>query len=159
MESLIVEIKSKCEIEILAYCLMPNHWHMVVRTKENGDLARFFRRLTQVHAQRLHKMRDTRGRGYIYQSRYKSFPILTDEYLVTVIRYVEANALRAALVERAENWRWCSLYRRIINNEKFSEILTPPPIQLPKPWSDFVNLPITPEQVGRIRLDYFAQRK
>jgi hypothetical protein len=52
------------------------------------------------------------GCGHLYQGTYKSFPVESDEHLLAVLCYVEANALRAGLVERAEEWRWSSLWRR-----------------------------------------------
>jgi hypothetical protein len=61
----------------------------------------------------LHAHRHTTGYGHIYQGRFKSFPIEEDESLLKVLRYVERNALRANLVERAQDWRWSSLWRRL----------------------------------------------
>ena len=61
---------------------------------------------------RWHAHHHTEGTGHLYQGRFKTFPIEEDEHLLTVLRYVEGNALRANLCERAEDWRWCSLWRR-----------------------------------------------
>ncbi len=59
---------------------------------------------------RWHAHHQTSGTGHLY--RFKSFPIQSDEHLYTVLRYVERNAVRAELVERAEDWRWSSTWRR-----------------------------------------------
>ena len=98
-------------IRLLAYCLMPNHWHMVLWPRKDGEITQFLRWLTITHRQRRHANRHTTGYGH--QGRFKSFPIERDESLLNVMRYVERNALRANLVERAQDWRWCSLWRRL----------------------------------------------
>lgn len=97
---------------LLGYCVMPTHWHLVVWPRKDGQLSQFMRWLTVTHTQRWHAHRHTTGTGPIYQGRFKSFPIEMDEHLLTVLRYVERNALRAKLVARAEDWPWSSLWLR-----------------------------------------------
>ena len=77
----------------------------------------FLRWLTLTHSQRLHVHRHTTGYGHIYQGRFKSFPVEEDQAALNVIRYVEHNALRAQLISRAQDWRWCSLWRRVMGIE------------------------------------------
>ena len=89
------------QMRLLAYCVMPNHWHLVVWPRKDGDLSRFMNWLTLTHTQRWHQHRHTVGVGHVYQGRFKSFPVETNEYLLTVCRYVERNPVRAGLVERA----------------------------------------------------------
>src|SRR5881398_1576643 len=91
-------------IRLLAYCLMPNHWHLVLWPEKDGELTAFLRWLTHTHTMRWHAHYHTGGTGHVYQGRFKSFPVETDEHLYTVLRYVERNALRANLVARAEDW-------------------------------------------------------
>ena len=100
------------DMRLLAYCLMPNHFHLLLWPREDGDLSRFMRWLTVTHTQRWHAHHRTAGTGHLYQGRFKSFPVQSDEHFLTVCRYVERNALRANLVERAEDWRWGSLAAR-----------------------------------------------
>ena len=95
-------------MRLLAYCVMPNHWHLVVWPRHDGDLSRFMNWLTLTHTQRWHQHRHTVGEGHVYQGRFKSFPVETNEYLLMVCRYVERNPVRAGLAERAEQWRWSS---------------------------------------------------
>lgn len=90
---------------LLAYCLMPNHWHLVVRPTEDGGMSNLIRWVTLTHTQRLHAHRHTAGQGHVYQGRFKSFPVQDDDHFLVVCRYVERNALRAGLVDRAEHWR------------------------------------------------------
>jgi len=110
-ERVLCETLAKKPMRILGYLVMPNHWHMVLWPEHDGDLASFMQRLTTTHVRRWHLHRKTVGCGHLYQGTYKSFPIDADEHLLTVLAYVERNALRAGLVERAEDWRWSSLWR------------------------------------------------
>ena len=105
-ERVMTQACSRVSMRLLAYCVMPNHWHLVVWPRQDGDLSRFMNWLTLTHTQRWHTHRQTVGTGHLYQGRFKSFVVQTDEHLLTVCRYVERNALRAGLVERAEAWRW-----------------------------------------------------
>jgi putative transposase len=109
---LLAQVREAVPVDLLAYCLMPNHWHLVLRPAADGDLSKFMLRLTTAHVRRHYAhYHDTAG-GHLYQGRFKNFPIEEDPHLLTVLQYVEANALRARLVRRAENWKWGSLYAR-----------------------------------------------
>jgi putative transposase len=99
-------------MRLLSFCLMPNHWHLVVWPQKDGELSEFMRWLTVTHTQRWHAHYQTAGTGPLYQGRFKSFPIQEDEHLLAVCRYVERNALRANLANKAEAWRWCSLGKK-----------------------------------------------
>jgi putative transposase len=93
---------------LLAYCLMPNHWHFVLWPRIDGELTAFVRWLTKTHAQSLRHWRGTVGRGAVYQGRFKASGIDTDRYFYTAIRYVERNPVRAGLAATAEDWLWSS---------------------------------------------------
>jgi putative transposase len=101
-ERIMVAAMGRFPIRLLAYCLMPNHWHMVLRPRKGSEVTAFLRWLTLTHSQRLHAHRHTTGYGHIYQGRFKSFPIEQDQSLLNVLRYVERNALRANLVDQAQ---------------------------------------------------------
>src|SRR6516225_1361838 len=109
---------------LLAYCLMPNHWHLVLWPEKDGELTAFLRWLTHTHTMRWHAHYHTSGTGHLYQGRFKSFPIECDDHLYTVLRYVERNALRANLVKRAEDWRWSSLWARRSGDEAARTLLS-----------------------------------
>jgi putative transposase len=108
-ERVLAEALGRDRMLLLAYCIMPNHFRLVLWPREDGDLPRFMRWLTMTHTQRWHAHRRTAETGQLYQGRYKPFPVDSDEHLWTVCRYVERNPVRAALVARAEDWRWGSL--------------------------------------------------
>jgi len=73
--------------------------------------------LTVTHTQRRHAHYSTAGTGPLFQGRFKSCPIQADDHFLTVCRYVERNALRANLVEHAEEWHWSSLWQREHNTK------------------------------------------
>ena len=104
-ERVLLEAHRRVPIRILSWCLMSNHWHFVLWPKSDGELTRFMRWLTLTHAQRWKHSHDAVGHGHLYQGRFKSFPIEQDEHLLTVLRYVERNPVRAGAAKRAENWR------------------------------------------------------
>lgn len=141
-------------VGLLAYCLMPNHWHLVLRPTHDGELSRYVRWLTLTHTQRWHAHRQTFGGGHVYQGRYKSFLIQAEGHLATVCRYVERNPLRANLVERAEDWTWSSLYRWNAGSAKDRDLLAPWPVpggRRPPNWLDRVNTPQTEAELEALR--------
>src|SRR5438093_1473819 len=106
-ETVVAQVHGRLPCRLLCYCLMPNHWHLVLWPTEDGELSEFMRLLTVTHTQRWHAHYHSAGTGPLYQGRFKSFPIEEDEHLLTVCRYVERNGLRAKLAARAEAWPWC----------------------------------------------------
>ena len=149
-ERILAEAWERTGTRILCYCVLPNHWHMVLWPREDDELSEFMRWLTVTHAQRWHAHHHTAGTGPIYQGRFKSFPIQRDDHLLTVCRYVERNALRANLVERAEDWRWSSLWRRRNGKAADRAFLQPQsawPVAPPRNWVAAVNRPDNPAEL------------
>jgi REP element-mobilizing transposase RayT len=97
-ETVLREAKERTDMRILAYCIMPNHWHLVLYPRKNGNLSTFVNWLTLTHTQRWHAAHRTIGHGHLYQGRYKSFLCETDAHFIQLVRYVERNPLRAHLV-------------------------------------------------------------
>jgi putative transposase len=124
---------------LLAYCLMPNHWHLVLWPKAASNLSTWMQWLTVTHTHRWHQHYHSLGQGPLYQGRFKSFPIQEDGHLLTVMRYVEANALRAGLVEKAEAWRWGSPWVRQRGSPEQRAMLCSSPVELPADWGAIVN--------------------
>ena len=143
------EAQERVPVDVFAYCLMPNHFHLVVRPKEDGHLAEFMRLGTVTHSMRWHQYRATGGTGAVYQGRYKSFPVQSNEYFYNVCRYVEANALRGTLVSRAEEWPWSSLWTRGKNCNTLR--LCEWPILQPPDWLDLVNQSAARDDLDTIR--------
>jgi putative transposase len=151
-ENVLLEAHQRHSIEIFAWCIMSNHWHFVVRPRRDGDLSRFFGFLTLTHAARWEAAHDAVGMGHVYQGRFKNFMIQEDGHLLTVLRYVERNPLRAEAVARAEDWRWSSLHVRLHGPEKLGRLLSDWPIDRPRNWTALVNQPQTQTEVEAIQL-------
>jgi putative transposase len=148
-ERILAEGLARYAVQLFAYQLMPNHWHVVLRPQRDGQMSQFLRWITATHTMRYHAHYHTSGQGHVYQGRFKSFPIQADGHLLTVARYVERNALRAGLVERAEHWRWGSLAKWLEPTEP--PLLTPWPVpRLPR-WVERVNEPLTERELEAIR--------
>lgn len=150
-ENVLEEAKDKYSMRILAYCLMPNHWHLILCPRKDGDLNLFMQWLTLTHTQRWHTHYHSVGHGHLYQGRYKSFPIQSDQYLLTACRYVESNAYRAKLTKKAEDWGWSSLWRREYGDTKQKELLSLWPIEIPKDYLSSINIPQTEKELELIR--------
>ena len=145
------EAVERVDMRVLAYCLMPNHWHLILWPREDGDLSKFTGWLTLTHTQRWHAHRHSTGSGHVYQGRFKSFPVQEDEHFLNVCRYVERNALRARLVRRAENWRWGSLHRWKSGTAEEKRLLSPWPLQRRGGWLDYVNTPQSEAELAALR--------
>lgn len=150
-ESLMQEAKELTGMRILAYCVMPNHFHLVLYPRTDTDLAEFMGWLTTTHVRQYRTHTNTVGHGHLYQDRYKSFPVQTNEYATTLIRYIEQNPLRAKLVRRAEDWRSSSLFRREKGGVKEKKLLDPLPIELPTNYLTSVNELLGTENLADIR--------
>jgi putative transposase len=152
-DKLITEAFERVPLRIIGYTLMRNHWHFVVwpRQRQNEQVTAFFRWLTLTHSQRWHAHHGTSGMGHVYQGRFKSFPIAADEHLLAVLRYVERNPLRCGLVERAETWRWGSLFRRTQGTAEERALLAESPVPMGRSWYAHVNQPQTEAELEAIR--------
>lgn len=144
------EARERTEMRILAWCVMPNHWHLVLWPRADGDLSAFTGWVTLTHTQRWHAHRRSAGSGHVYQGRFKSFPVQEDRHFLTLCRYVERNALRANLVKQAEAWRWGSLHAYTQRGPQ-AELLTSWPIRRSGNWVQHVNAPQTEPEVAAIR--------
>ncbi|TWU47979.1 transposase [Rubripirellula reticaptiva] len=140
------------QIELFSYQLMPNHYHLVLRPLVDGEMSRFMGWVGGTHTMRYHAHYKTSGLGHVYQQRYKSFPIQDDGHFFVVCRYVERNALRAGLVDRAERWRWGSLWRWMQSSPPDPKLLSRWPLpRLPR-WTQRVNEPLSQHELDAVRL-------
>lgn len=144
----IARASEEIPLPVLGYCLMPNHFHLVVMPAADGDLSRWMHRVLNTHVRRYHTFHGTSG--HIWQGRFKAFPIEEDEHLLTVLRYVERNPVRADLAPRAEQWAWSSAKCWTANAERpaFVEV---GPVKRPRNWLDFVNKALTPAELEAVR--------
>ena len=148
-EGVLQEGLTRAAIDLYTYIVMPTHWHLVTKVREDGALSRFMHWVTTTHARRWQLHRGLDGHGAVYQSRYKAIPVQNDRHFLWVCRYVERNAARAALVTNAEDWQWSALWRRSHGTD--SEWLAEWPVQRPDDWASIVNVPQTDAEIAAFR--------
>jgi putative transposase len=148
-ERLLAETAERFPLRLLAYVVLPNHWHLVVWPVGDDDLSATMHWLTAAHATRWQTAHDTVGTGPLYQGRFKSFPIESDDHFYTVCRYVERNPLRANLVQQAEAWRYSSLWQW--HNEHTDVPLDHWPLPRPAEWLEHVNAAQTEAELAALR--------
>jgi putative transposase len=144
-ERILAEGVARTALPILAYCIMPNHWHLVVWPTEDLQISSCLHWVTLTHAIRWTLVRGVRGTGAVYQGPYRALPVQTEDYFLTLCRYVERNALRAGLVQRAEDWPWSSLAQR--RNYRDTVPLEEWPVLQPAGWIEIVNRPQTDQEL------------
>lgn len=148
-ESVLMTAMSRYDVALFAYCIMRNHWHLVISPGTDGELSRCMHWLTTTHARRWQLVRRHSEYGAVYQGRFKAIPIGGDDHFLWVCRYVERNALRSALVRRAEDWRWSSLWRRC--NRQGTDCLAEWPVAEPSGWVALVNTPQSVDEIAAFR--------
>jgi len=134
-------------MRVPGFCVMPDHFHLVLWPRADGDLSRFMQWLLTSHVRRHH--RRYRGRGHVWQGRFRAFPIQPDDHLLTVLRYVERNPLRAGLVRAAENWPWSSLGSSALKDAPPIPLTTP--VDRPRGWTKMVNAAESAAELDALR--------
>src|SRR5688572_296778 len=145
---LMAEAQTCVPLPVLAYCVMPNHFHLVVQPDAAGALSAYMHWLLSTHVRRYHQHYGSTGTGHLFQGRYKNFLVQPGQHLLNVLRYVEANALRANLVRRAEDWTWSSL---ATTHPDFRPTLSPWPTERPAEWRGYVNGELALEDLLSVR--------
>ena len=148
-ERVIKEGLEKYPVDLIAYQWMSNHWHMVLSPRQDRGMSAFLGWVTMTHTQRYHAHNKTTGYGHVYQGRFKSFPVQDDDHFHTVCRYVERNALTANIVQRAEDYRWGSLWNWR-GGDSVIKLCSWPLKRLPR-WTARVNEPITKKEVDALQ--------
>ncbi len=143
---LMAAASARLPMRLIAYCLMPNHLHLVLWPHGDGDLSRWMQWLMTAHVRRHHRRHGTDG--HLWQGRFKAFPVQKDGHLLTVLRYIERNPLRAGLVGRAEDWPWSSLG---VADAPDAPALHPGPVSRPAKWRHWVNEADDPGQLAALR--------
>lgn len=144
---LLTQACDRIPMRVLSYCLMPNHVHLAVWPHGDGDLSRWMQWLFTAHVRRYHRHYGTSG--HVWQGRFKAFPIQQDAHLLTVLRYIEANPLRAKLVDQAEQWPWSRLGTTQSQGE--GNALCQWPVARPSDWTRTVNHAISDEALCEVR--------
>jgi putative transposase len=135
-------------MRLLAYVVMPNHWHLVLWPLGDRDLSHFMAWATATHVRRWHADHDSLGTGTLYQGRFKAIPVKDDAHFLTVCRYVERNPIRAGLVTQAHEWPWSSASPR---NRYAGPTLDEWPVPRPADWAERLNTPESEADLERLR--------
>jgi putative transposase len=151
-QRVMIEARERHPIRILSYRVLSNHWHFVVWPAADRQVTAFFRWGAHTRAMRWRVAHWTVGCGHVYQGRFKSFPVRSDEHLLSVLRYVEPYAVGAGLVERAERWHWSSLWARTHGDDAIKGILSPWPVQRPVDWTRRAHAALSARELGRLRV-------
>lgn len=148
--ALLREGLERFRVVLYAYILMPTHFHLVLVAEDLMAISSYMHFVQRSHACDLRAIARTVGDGHIFQNEYWSAPIDSTGYLLNAIRYVEANALRAKLVSRAEEWEWGSLWERMTMSVD-RDLLGQLPFYLPEGWDTIVNIPQEPIDLAALR--------
>jgi putative transposase len=140
---------TELDLPLLSYCVMPNHWHLVVWPQSDGALSECMKQVAGNHALLWREARGTQGRGAVYQGRFKAIAVQSDGHLLMLFRYVERNPVRARLVARAEDWAWSSASPAAACSDR--PHLAPWPIPKPSNWLDYLNEPCYDGNLKAIR--------
>lgn len=139
--------RQRYRVKVLAWCLMPNHFHLLVQPEDAALLTKWMQWVMTTHVRRYHKHYGTSG--HLWQGRYKSFIVQDNEHLLTAVRYIEGNPVRAMLSPTAAQWPWAS---HAVRNAPLEESRPDQlPIPLPEDWSTFVDTPLTDTEIEKIR--------
>jgi putative transposase len=144
---LLAEAQERIPAAVLAACIMPNHIHLVLKPATDDAITRLMHWLLTSHVRRHHRRYDSSGR--LWQGRFKASVIQQDRHLLTVLRYVERNALTGKLVSRAEHWPWGSLNWRVRGQSPL--LLAGSPVPLLANWPDYVNEPQSLQELADVR--------
>lgn len=136
-------------VRLIAFCVMPNHWHLVLWPFNGSEISAYMQILMNSHIRDLQRRQGTSGTGHIYQGRYKNHPIGSAQHLLNVCRYVEANARTAGLVQDAQHWPWCSLSMK--GPAEGIDLVCPSPERRPANWLELVNRPLGMKPVGSVQ--------
>lgn len=145
----LMEALRRFPVRLLAYCVMPNHWHLVVWPETDESLSAFMHWLTSSHARHWRDARLTRGRGAVYQGRFKAIAVQHDAHLLRLCLYVKRNAVRGRLVTRASEWPWSSASPLACGPNRPG--LAEWPIKRPPNWDELLEAPEPPRDLHELR--------
>ncbi len=132
---LLRQAQDKIDVAVWAYCLMPNHVHLVVVPENENDLARFFGPAHRKYALSInHRMH---WRGHLWQERFHSF-VMDEPHLLAAIRYVELNPVRARLCASADEWKWSSA-RAHLQSRDDGLVQTKPMLERIGDWQAYLS--------------------
>lgn len=139
------EALGRFPVSIFAYCVMPNHWHLLVRCQRPKAISRFMHWFGTTHAARYRKSHATVGQGAVYQNRFRSHAVEGARAFLKTAAYIERNALAAGLVPKAPAWPWSSAAKSM------RLPMDPWPYPKPRNWQSLLAKPLDPETLRQIK--------
>ncbi len=149
-ENVLAQGLEQYPVDLLTYCLLPDHWHLVLRPRTDEALGRFMRWVTVTHVRRHYAHYHLSDGGHLYQGRFKSFAVQDDGHLLTLCRYVEANARKAKAAGRAEQWPWGGAFARRERNKPLT--MSQWPMRRPANWNRLLNEDLKAQERQNIKL-------
>jgi putative transposase len=146
---LMAEWCGHCGVEVWAYCLMPNHTHLIAVPPTEDGLARA---IGEAHRRYTRRINSREGwRGHLWQERFASFP-MDDEWLLRAARYIERTPVRAKLCRAPWRWKWSSAAAHALGAEE--PLVEPGALveQVDGDWKDFLREPLERDEADAIRL-------
>lgn len=144
----LIDGRQRAPVDLFGYCLMPNHFHLIVRPHTDTAVSEYMHWVCGRYACDLRARTLTVGHGHVFQRRFWSCWLHDEQYFLSALRYVEGNPRRANLVTRAQDWRWNSLTER---GEATLKLLSPLPVTLPASWEALVNVGQDEALLARLR--------
>ena len=145
--SLIIELKDRAGVDVWAYCLMPNHVHLVAVPQEKLSLAKLFGVAHHRYALRVNSAQG--WQGHLWQERYHS-SVLDESHLIAAVRYIERNPVRAGLCAQPEDWRWSSVHAHL-TSVRDDLVNTAPMGERISNWREYLSEEDIPDVLNSLR--------
>jgi putative transposase len=144
---LMIEGRQRYDVTVFGLCIMPNHVHALIKPNKDDELSAYLQWVLGRYACNYRSNTRTVGHGHVFQRRYWSDVIRDERHFLSVLRYIEANPVRAGLVPSAERWPWSSMSLRPTHGT----LLDPAPFELGAAWLELVNAPQRSGELDQIR--------
>ena len=117
------QVQQRVPVRIVSYCILKDHWHILLWMNRVPRLSEFMKRLLVMHSQRWHSIHNSLGGGTLYTGRYKSFPV-QKSHCCSVMRFIESHPVRSGEVDNPLDWEFGSYFCRYEDT---------PPLELSQP--------------------------
>ena len=149
------EMLESFPVKVFAFCLMPNHWHLLAEAEQPGVLTQALHWLGTTHAIRWRRGSETRGRGAVYQSRFRAHLVRKNEAFYKVAHYIERNPVVAHLCRNPEDWIWSSASVKTALKPMLSDW----PMPKPRDWWRTLGKALEDDWITRIRCSMSFQKE
>lgn len=152
IELVLREALAKFPVSIFAYCIMPNHWHLLGRANEEKAISRFMHWFGTTQSKRWRTANETIGLGAVFQNRFRSHAVVGQNSFLKVAHYIERNPVASNLCKHPEEWSWSSA------NPQARLPLSKWPTPKPADWPARLNRPTNKETLKQIRVAKLSSR-